>query len=77
MNLLIKKATLIIQDLEPFQAMDVLVTEGRVNEIGPDLKAPGAILIDAEGKFLVPGLVDVHVHFREPGQTEKEDLQSG
>ncbi len=77
MNLLIKKATLITQDLGPSPAMDVLVVEGKISKIGPDLREPGATLIDAEGKFLVPGLVDVHVHFREPGQTEKEDLQSG
>lgn len=77
MNLLIRKATLVAHDLEPPQVKDVLVTDGKISQIGSDLQAPGAILIDAEGKFLVPGLVDVHVHFREPGQTEKEDLQSG
>ncbi|MGB9629462.1 MAG: dihydroorotase, partial [Thermodesulfobacteriota bacterium] len=77
MNLLIKKATLIPSNLHLFQTVDVLIAEGRITEIGPDIQAEGAVLIDAEGQFLVPGLVDVHVHFREPGQIEKEDLRSG
>ncbi len=77
MNLLIKKATLILHDLKPPQKMDVLIVKERIREIGPDIQDPGAIIVDAEGKFLVPGLVDVHVHFREPGQTEKEDIRSG
>lgn len=77
MNLLIKKATLIVEDLFPPQVTDVLVMDGKISEIGNDLQALNALLIDGEGKFLVPGLVDVHVHFRDPGQTEKEDLRSG
>jgi len=77
MDLLIKKATLVTQALTSLGTLDVLVAEGRIREIGSDIQAPHATIIDAEGKFLVPGLVDVHVHFREPGQIEKEDLKSG
>ncbi len=57
--------------------MDVLISEGKIKEIGQEILAPEAAVVDARGKILVPGLVDVHVHFREPGQEYKEDLRTG
>jgi dihydroorotase len=77
MKLLIKKATLINKERESFEILDVLVSEGEIKEIGQDLLYPEASVIDAHGKILVAGLVDVHVHFREPGQEYKEDLRTG
>lgn len=77
MKLLIKKASLIKKGPEQFEIRDVLIHDGEIREISEDISAPEASLIDAEGKILVPGLVDVHVHFREPGQEYKEDLHSG
>lgn len=59
---------------------DVLVVEGKVVAVGPDLRAqcpPDAEILDARGLVVAPGLIDIHVHFREPGQTKKEDVQSG
>ncbi|MFM7215359.1 MAG: dihydroorotase [Verrucomicrobiota bacterium] len=59
---------------------DVLVVEGKVAAVGPDLRAqcpPDAEILDARGLVVAPGLIDIHVHFREPGQTKKEDVQSG
>ena len=57
---------------------DVLIDEGRVVEVGPHLKAPaGATKIDATGRLVLPGFVDLHVHFREPGFEYKESIQSG
>ncbi|MEZ4386216.1 MAG: dihydroorotase [Candidatus Krumholzibacteriia bacterium] len=54
---------------------DVLVSGGRIAAIGPDLAArPAAQVIDAAGKYLLPGLIDDQVHFREPGLTHKADL---
>ena len=47
---------------------DVLIDEGRVVAVGPHLKVPaGATKIDARGRLVLPGFVDLHVHFREPG----------
>ncbi len=59
------------------EVFDVLVSGGKIEQIGREIVAPEASLIDAQGKVIVPGLVDVHVHFREPGQEYKEDLRTG
>lgn len=55
--------------------VDVLVADGVVAQVGPDLS--GDILIDASGCWVGPAFVDLHVHFREPGQEWKEDIASG
>jgi dihydroorotase len=78
--LLIKKANLIKRGsdgLEVLEALDVLISGGKIKEIGRDILAPEASVMNAHSKILVPGLVDVHVHFREPGQEYKEDLRTG
>ena len=56
---------------------DVLIHGDRIEEIGQNILSPEASSIEALGKILVPGLVDAHVHFREPGQEYKEDLHTG
>ena len=57
---------------------DVLIDEGRDVAVGPHLKVPaGATKIDATGRLVLPGFVDLHVHFREPGFEYKESIQSG
>jgi dihydroorotase len=56
---------------------DILVKDGRVAQIGTDIPADGADIIDARGLCAAPGLVDMHVHLRDPGQTYKEDIISG
>ena len=58
---------------------DILVDKGRIVQIGERLDRPGGRcqVIDAEGLIAAPGLVDVHVHFREPGFTQKEDITTG
>jgi dihydroorotase len=77
MNLLIKKASLIKKGSEDLEVLDVLICGEEIKEIGQDILSPGASVIDAKGKILVPGLIDAHVHFREPGQEYKEDLRTG
>jgi dihydroorotase len=77
MKLLIKKASLINTEQESLRVFDVLISGGEIKEIGQDVLAPEASVIDAHRKILVPGLVDVHVHFREPGQEYKEGLRTG
>ena len=56
---------------------DVLVGDGRILSIGGEISASGVKVIDAEGMLVVPGLVDIHCHLREPGYEEKEDIASG
>ena len=56
---------------------DVLIAEGRVTEIGARRAAPGAQVLDADGLVLLPGLVDLHTHLREPGREDAETVASG
>ena len=57
---------------------DVLVVDGRIARVGPRLKPPaGAEAIDAAGKVVCPGFIDMHVHLREPGHEYKETIASG
>ncbi|MCM1043885.1 MAG: dihydroorotase [Candidatus Gastranaerophilales bacterium] len=58
---------------------DILVKGDTIEAIGKSLPKPraGCRVLDAEGLLVAPGLVDVHVHFREPGFTQKEDIDTG
>jgi len=56
---------------------DVLTEDGKIAAVGEKLSAEGAEVISAGGKVVVPGLIDMHVHLREPGQEAKEDFVSG
>jgi len=60
------------------EVTDLLVQDGRVAGIGRDLGTPdGAQVIDAGGLVVAPGLIDVHVHLREPGQEDRETIATG
>ncbi len=57
---------------------DVLIIDGKISAVGKPLAAPkDAGHFDAKGNIVCPGLIDLHVHLREPGQTAKEDLATG
>ena len=57
---------------------DVLLLEGRVEALGKGLSAPdGARMVECRGLIVMPGLIDVHVHLREPGGEHKETIESG
>lgn len=57
---------------------DVLIDDGKIAAVSEALEAPaGAEVIDAHDKYLVPGLVDMHVHFRDPGFEYKETIETG
>ena len=60
------------------EVADVLITDGRIAEVGSNLAAPqGATIIDAEGCWVGPSFVDLHTHLREPGREEAETIASG
>src|SRR5690242_3326258 len=57
---------------------DLAIADGRIAAIGPGLpRGPADQVIDARGKLVTAGLIDPHVHLREPGQEHKETLETG
>jgi len=78
MSLLIKGGRVIDPSQKIDEVLDLLVTDGLVKELGKGLTAPsGCEVVDASGKYVVPGLIDMHVHLRDPGLEYKEDIVSG
>ena len=57
--------------------LDILVEDGIVQKVAKNIICEEAEIIDVRGKILVPGLIDMHTHLREPGQEAKEDFLSG
>ena len=56
---------------------DILVENGKITRIADAIPANGEKEIDASGKYVFPGFIDMHVHLREPGYEHKEDIESG
>lgn len=77
MSLLIKNAVIVNADKMHKQPQDILIEKGTIIQIGRSLAADGAKTIDARGKLVMPGLVDIHVHLREPGREDKETIETG
>lgn len=75
-DLLIKNAVVVSPADNINGRFDILVKDGKIAEIGENISFDGEI-IDAEGLYAIPGLVDMHVHLRDPGQTAKEDIITG
>lgn len=75
MNILIKNANVIDSSQNFFG--DVYIENGKIKEIGTKLNKNGVETIDAKGLVLMPAFVDTHAHFRDPGLTYKEDLETG
>ncbi|QNN43329.1 dihydroorotase [Pedobacter roseus] len=69
---LIKAATIVNEGLKI--VADVLIKDGLIAKIGQNLSETGAQEINAEGQYLLPGMIDDQVHFREPGLTHKADI---
>ena len=76
--ILIKQASVAGEDSTDLFETDVLVEKGIIKGVGPSLDSKdGVRVIEAKGKVLLPGLFDLHVHVREPGQTSKETIRTG
>ncbi|MCX2575488.1 dihydroorotase [Pedobacter sandarakinus] len=73
MNTYLIKAATLVNEGEKIVA-DVLIKDGFIAKIGHNLTATGAEEINAEGLYLLPGMIDDQVHFREPGLTHKADI---
>ncbi|HXT13137.1 MAG TPA: dihydroorotase [Candidatus Angelobacter sp.] len=81
MNALLLSGGRVIDPANRLDAMaDVLIVDGKISAVGKDVsaKAPaGAERMDVKGMLVCPGLIDLHVHLREPGQTAKENIATG
>lgn len=75
--LLIKGGRVIDPKTGMDQVQDIVIQDGIIKTVGQADQAEYDKVIDASGKIVGPGLVDVHVHFRDPGLTYKEDIQTG
>ena len=79
-QLLIKNGRVIDPANRLDKKCDVLIADGKVAEVGNlngSVEKTVARVIDASGKIVTPGLIDIHVHFREPGDEEEETIASG
>jgi dihydroorotase len=74
-DLILKGGILVNQD--GIGARDVGVRDGKIAEIGDLSRGSAGEIIDAKGLHILPGVIDTQVHFREPGATHKEDLETG
>ncbi|MGL6015503.1 MAG: dihydroorotase, partial [Selenomonadaceae bacterium] len=77
MKLMLKGGRVINPGKNFDEICDILVEDGKIAAIGKKLPAAGAEIVDVKGLVVTPGLIDMHVHFREPGQEAKEDFESG
>lgn len=75
-EILIKNANVVSPADDISGKYDILIRDGKIAEIGGDLSSDGEIIY-ADGLYAIPGLVDMHVHLRDPGQTHKEDIFTG
>ncbi len=73
MDIIIKNGKIFLED--KFVEKDILIQDGKIIKIGSNLK--GDKTVDAHGYLVLPGLIDPHVHMREPGATYKEDFYTG
>ncbi len=77
MKLLIKNGHVIDAKSGLDKVTDILIEDGVVAEIGNEIDSTGCEIIQAEGMYVIPGLVDAHCHLRDPGFEYKEDIESG
>ena len=77
MAMVIKNGRVIDPASQTDRVADVLITEGKIAGVGPNLSAPGAEVFDASGMVVAPGFIDMHVHLREPGFEHAETIESG
>lgn len=77
MGILLKNADFVDPVADSVTHLDLLVENGHIAAMAPGIFSGTHQVLDLSGKYLCPGLVDMHVHFRDPGQTYKEDIATG
>ena len=77
MGLLIKNAIIVNADKIGNKPQDILCEGGQITKIAPSLPSADHEIIDAAGKKVLPGLIDIHTHLRQPGHEDKETIETG
>lgn len=77
MSILIKNGRVLNPSENIDQIMDIYVEDGVIKEKAEKIEKSADKVIDAKACYVMPGLIDLHVHFRDPGQTYKEDIDTG
>jgi len=77
MKLLIKGGRVLDPANDIDGVMDILIKDNKIDEVKENIPEDGCTVIDASGKIVCPGFIDMHVHLREPGFEYKEDIASG
>ncbi|MFH1245243.1 MAG: dihydroorotase [Candidatus Omnitrophota bacterium] len=77
MNILIKGAQVVDPANKIDQPMDVLIEDGKIAAVQKTIRAKAEKVIDAQGKIVTPGLIDMHAHLRQPGREDEETLFTG
>ncbi len=73
--MIIKNGNVVLKN--SVEKKDILIENGKIVKIADEIKANDETVIDASGKHVFPGLIDMHVHLRDPGYEYKEDIESG
>ena len=77
MNILIKGGHVINPATQMEEEADVLIEEDKVVEMKKNIEEKADRVLDASGCYVMPGFIDMHVHFRDPGFEQKEDIYTG
>jgi dihydroorotase len=77
MGLLIRNAVIVNADKISDKPQDILCVDGKIAKIASNLPAEHHEIIDAAGKKVLPGLIDIHTHLRQPGREDKETIETG
>lgn len=75
LDFIVRGGTLVTPD--GLQRADLAVQGERIVRIAPEISDPAGAVLEAEGRYVLPGIIDAHVHFNEPGRTEWEGIASG
>lgn len=74
--MLVKNCKLVVENNQEI-IRDVLIEDGVITKIDENIQAEGHEIVDAQSNYVLPGIIDVHTHMRDPGLTHKEDFTSG